>query len=76
MRKLSTRCNRDTLWVKLFNSGLSYKIIEMLKSVYENVKACVKLSPNMNYSEFFDVTLGLKQGNHSPRCFLYFLSTM
>ena len=44
----------------------------MLKALYENVKVCVKLSPNMNYSECFDETLGLKQGNHSPRYFLYF----
>lgn len=37
-------------------------MITMLKSTYEKVKSCVKLSTDMKLSDFWDVTLELKQG--------------
>ena len=47
----------------------------MIKAIYNNVKACVKLSSSMNMSDFFDVTLGLKQGEPlSPILFILFIN--
>ena len=46
--------NRDVLWYKLFDIGVSSKMINILKSIYVNVSACVKLSSSM--SEFFEVS--------------------
>ena len=43
----------------------------MIQCIYENVKAYVKLSNGMNMSDFFDVTIGLKQGEPlSPLLFI------
>ena len=53
---------RDALWIKLIKEGFSCKVINMLKSIYSNVKSCVKLASSVDISELFDVTLGLKQG--------------
>ena len=63
------------LWTKLVKSGISCKAINMIKSMYSNVKSCIKLSPCMNVSEFFDVTIGLKQGEPlSPLMFILFIN--
>ena len=43
----------DALWVKLIQSGISSKMINMIKSIYSNVKACIKNSSDMSYSNFF-----------------------
>ena len=34
----------------------------MIKSIYNNVKSCVKISSEIEMSEFVNVTVGLKQG--------------
>ena len=66
---------RDALWVKLLQCGISCKMVTMIKAIYNNVKACVKLSSSMNMSDFFDVTLGLKQGEPlSPILFILFIN--
>jgi len=53
---------RDALWIKLTKSGVSCKMSNILKSLYNSVKACVKLSATAGSSDFFDISLGLKQG--------------
>jgi hypothetical protein len=66
---------RDALWVKLVESGISCKMINMIKSIYKNVKTCIKLGSTMEMSEFFDVTLGVKQGEPlSPLLFILFVN--
>lgn len=65
--------NREALWHKLLEIGISCKMLTMLKAIYSNVKSCIKL--NMQISDFFDVTEGLKQGEPlSPLLFLLFIN--
>ena len=67
--------NRDALWIKLMQSGLTCKMINMIKSIYSNVQSCVKLNSDIDMSDFFNVTLGLKQGEPlSPLLFLLFIN--
>ena len=66
---------RDALWMKLTNSQISSKMLKMLKSLYSNVKACIRNNENMSYSELFDLTLGVKQGEPlSPLLFILFIN--
>ena len=63
--------NRDFLIQKLVTSGLSCKLIRMIKSLYNNVKSCIKVSNNSNLFEFIDIAVGLKQGEPlSPLLFI------
>lgn len=65
----------DALWVKLIQSGISSKMINMMKSIYSNVKACIKNSSDMSYSIFFEISLGVKQGEPlSPLLFILFIN--
>jgi len=66
---------RDALWTKLVEMNISCKMLNMLKSIYTRVKSCVKLSSTMQMSDFFDVSLGLKQGEPlSPLLFILFIN--
>ena len=66
---------RDALWVKLLEIGISCKMLNMIKSIYTNVKSCVKLTSYMDMSDFFEITLGLKQGEPlSPILFILFIN--
>ena len=50
-------------------------MVNMIKSIYNNVKSCVKISSEMEMSEFFNVTVGLKQGEPlSPILFILFIN--
>jgi len=53
---------RDALWVKLTKSRVSCKMINILQSLYNSVKVCVKLSATSGLSDFLDISLGIKQG--------------
>lgn len=67
--------NREALWEKLIMSGVSCKMIRMIKSIYENVQSCVRISNSMETSEFFQVAIGLKQGEPlSPILFILFVN--
>ena len=64
---------RDALWLKLI--GISSKMIVMIKAIYKDVKSCVKLSTNMEMSQFFNVSVGLKQEELlSPLLFILFIN--
>ena len=46
--------------LKLFKCGIRGKMLKIMKSMYCNIKSCVKHLGNM--SIFFDSLIGLKQG--------------
>ena len=78
--------NRHALWTKLIrteqnrtgiSTGLSCKMVNMIKAIYANVQSCVKLSYNntVSISDFFEVTISLKQGEPLfPILFMLFIN--
>ena len=61
---------REALWHKLISNGIQGKILNVIKSLYAQIKSCVFL--NGEKSEFFVSTRGVKQGeNYSPFCLAY-----
>ena len=66
---------RNGLWLKLLQLGTSSKIINMLRTMYSDVKACVR-SDNI-ISECFSCLNGVKQGEHvSPLMFILFINDL
>ena len=66
---------RAALFHKLIKLGISCKFTNMIRSMYETIQSCVKLTNSTNLSEFFNVSLGLKQGEPlSPILFLLFIN--
>ena len=63
------------LWLKLMNTGVSCKMVNMLKSMYNNIMSCVRQPANNTMSDFFDISIGLKQGEPlSTILFLLFIN--
>ena len=58
--KAYDRINRSLLWHKLSMLGVSNKMLNSLKSLYQNVQCTVRI--NGICSEWFQVETGLKQG--------------
>ena len=58
--KAYDRISRPLLWYKLQQHGVSQKFMGALKSIYSDVKCCVKI--NGHNTDWFDVSVGLKQG--------------
>ena len=64
-KKLSTFCafidfskaydfiNRDKLWFRLYDTGVSTKMISAVRSMYNSVSSCVRL--NEYQTDWFDV---------------------
>jgi len=56
-------------------SGISCKMTNMIKLIYNDVRSCVRMlsSSGINYSEFFNVTVGVQQWEQlSPLLFILF----
>ena len=65
--------NRSALWSKLLSTGISGKILTVIKSMYESAKSCVRT--NGSVSSFFQCTAGVRQGeNLSPILFAIYLN--
>ena len=63
----------DAMWIKLVNSGISSKVVTIIKSIYNRIIASIKLSSDI--SACFDICLGLKQGEPlSPLLFVIFIN--
>lgn len=65
--------NHGALSYKLIDVGISSKMHNILKSLYKKVSSCIKA--NSNISDFFEISLGLKQGEPlSPLLFILFVN--
>lgn len=49
------------MWLKVLETGLSCKMLTMLKSIHDDIQSCAKLSHRVSQSELFNVSLGLQQ---------------
>ena len=64
---------REALWHKLINCGIQGKILNVIKSMYAQIKSCVFL--NGEKSDFFISARGVRQGeNLSPLLFSLFVN--
>ena len=64
---------RPCLWKILAETGVSTKFINMLKSMYDSVQACVRW--NSRLSSFFECPVGTKQGaKESPILFSLYIN--
>ena len=66
---------RDALRFKLIDSGVSSKMVKMIKLLYSKVFAAVKLQTYVSNS--FEISLGVKSGEPlSPILFILFVNDM
>ena len=64
---------RDGLWFKLIKNGVDGKLLSLLRSMYSEVKSCVRHLNTL--SDLFDCDVGLMQGEIcSPILFSLFIS--
>ena len=64
-KKTLNRVNRSKLWTKLWLSGISGRILDVIKNMYLKVKSCVAI--NGGQSECFPCHTGVRHGeNLSP----------
>ena len=64
---------RNGLWYKLIKSGVDGKVLCLIRSMYKEVKSCVRHLNTL--SELFDCNIGLMQGEIcSPLLFALFIS--
>jgi exonuclease III len=67
--------DRNLLWYKLVQEGVSTKMLAAIKAIYHTVRSCVKYNDCM--SEFFLSHCGVKQGEPlSPFLFVMFINDM
>ena len=73
--KAFDRIDRNMLWNKLNSLHISSKMLKMLKSIYSEVKYCVKYDTEL--TDYFDCTNGVRQGCAiSPILFCFFLNDL
>ncbi len=64
---------REGLWYKLAKGNVKGKILNVIQSMYENIKSCVMLKKEL--SETFVCNAGVRQGeNLSPILFAYYIN--
>lgn len=75
MRRAFDSVYLNSMWLKLYRSGIDGKLLRVVKNMYSQVKSCVK-SCN-SYSEYFKCAVGLKQGEiMSPILFAMFVDDL
>jgi len=72
-RKAFDSVTYDKLWFKLWKHGVRGKVLSIIRSIYNNVKSCVKL--HGQFSDFYYINIGLLQGEAlSPFLFSLFIN--
>ena len=72
-RKAFDLVDRSSLWQKLNLNKINGKILNVIRSIYDNAKSCIKSSTMI--SDFFPCKVGVRQGdNLSPLLFSLYLS--
>lgn len=66
--------NHDLLWLKLYNIGISGKVIRIIKCLYENANLHIRCGNKL--SNPVVITEGVLQGEPSPPSYLIFSSVM
>ena len=67
--------SRSALWSKLLSYGIKGSILDVIKSMYRDIKSCVSLQNNK--SQFFTSHRGVRQGeNLSPLLFSLFVNDL
>ncbi|KAH3733781.1 hypothetical protein DPMN_040215 [Dreissena polymorpha] len=75
MMKCFDSVYRNALWLKIYKAGIEGKLLRIIKSMYENVKSCVKHCSS--YSDYFNYAVGLRQGEvMSPLLFSLFVEDL
>jgi hypothetical protein len=65
--------DRVKLWQEIFHSGVQCKMLKVIRSLYDNVKSCVKYKGILG--EFFSNKVGLMQGETlSPLLFSLYVN--
>ena len=65
--------DRYSLWQKLLKNGVSGKIFNVIKNIYQQAKSCVNVKGNL--SQYFTCNVGVRQGeNLSPLLFAIYLN--
>ena len=68
--------NRTTLWSKMLSSGISGKILNLIKNMYIKEKSSVSLTAEAE-SDSFPCNIGVRQGeNLSPLLFSIYLQDL
>ena len=66
---------REGLWFKLVRANINGKIINVIRSMYYNVKSCVMVEQNV--SDSFSCNMGVRQGeNLSPLLFAFYVNDL
>ena len=74
-KKAFDTVNRSKLWTKLSSSGISGRILDVIKNMYLKAKSCVAI--NGGQSECFPCHIGVRQGeNLSPLMFSIYLADL
>lgn len=74
LEKAFDTVNRNKLWYKLRNKGISKLFVENLINIYENIKLCVRIDEMGNVSNNVEQPNGLRQGcNLSPKLFVLYI---
>ena len=72
-RKAFDSISHNMLWSKLWKAGIRGRLLNIIRSIYDNVKSCVKLDGKL--SAMFDLHVGLLQGESlSPILFSLFIN--
>ena len=66
---------RSGLWIKLIYFGITGKLFNVIRNIYNNIKSCVQV--NGQKSDYFSCYTGVRQGeNLSPLLFALYLNDL